>query len=324
MDRINFADSHLKTYAAFTIGSSGMLYLLYRSMYLNSQGSASRTEKTENGVFNYKTLGFVPDGQKEIYYTQPKNWVGKKCKEAFYALMGYMFSPKHSIDFINARKVDVDYEKTGFTLTNCPVEECDWHVRENRDKFYKAMEPFIRKLHPNAETVHWIDEAFLARNCEDGNPPAIDGPHVDYYVDQSIVKPFAGYDLSAYDIVIGLWKPENMSNPVVDYPLAVMDGSTLDEDCVIPVFGEITQTTIGKENQTIKFVSGALKYADKQKWFYYPEQTVDEVLVFRHYTNEKNGKPFACGHTSFQEPNSQKTFQSRRSIETRVGIILKK
>merc|ERR1712107_13540 len=90
------------------------------------------------------------------------------------------------------------------------------------------------------ETVHWIDEAFLARNCEDGNPPAIDGPHVDYYVDQSIVKPFAGYDLSAYDIVIGLWKPENMSNPVVDYPLAVMDGSTLDEDCVIPVWRNYT------------------------------------------------------------------------------------
>ena len=72
------------------------------------------------------------------------------------------------------------------------------------------MEKTIRELHPDAETVYWIDEAFLARNTTGGNPPAVDGPHVDYHVDQSVVKEFAGYDMSDFDIVVGLWKPTNM------------------------------------------------------------------------------------------------------------------
>ena len=35
-------------------------------------------------------------------------------------------------------------------------------------------------------------------------------------------------------------------------------------------------------------MSSTLVYSDKQKWYYYPEQTREELFVFRHYTNADN------------------------------------
>lgn len=315
---ISFSDINTRTYAALTVGSGASLYLLYKAFF-HSTGPV----KCEDGVFNYEKLNFVPENMNEIRYTQPKTAFGKMMQGAFYGILGF-FGQKHSVDFLNARKADIDYNKTGFMLVKSPIEECDWLQKENRERFYKAMEKTIRELHPDAERVDWIDEAFLARDTQGGNPPAVDGPHVDYHVDQSVVKDFCGYDVSGYDIMLGLWKPANMSTPIVDYPLAVMDFSTFDADKICPVFGEIEQTSIEEHSYSIKFVSGSLKHAEKQKWYYYPNQTVDEVLVFRQYTSEKNGKPLANPHTSFTEPNFSKIAPSRRSIETRVGIILKK
>jgi len=315
-------DSDVQKIAALSLCSGASFYFLYQ-MYFNRNDNVGPI-KSEDGVLNYRKLNFMPDSLNEIRYEQPKSAFGKMLTEAWHGLMGYMFLPKYSIDFLNARKADIDYQKNGFTLVKNPIEECDWLQKENREKFYKAMEKTIRELHPDAETVYWIDEAFLARNTTGGNPPAVDGPHVDYHVDQSVVKEFAGYDMSDFDIVVGLWKPANMTTPVVDYPLAVMDASTFHKDQVIPLFGSIRQTTIKQESQDIKFVSGSLKYSAQQRWYYYPNQTSEEVLVFRHYTNEKNGEPFACPHTSFTEPNFPREAPSRQSVETRVGIILKK
>jgi len=318
---INFNDN-VKQNIAYATVSGLSIYAAYRvlsSFAVQSEGVVKRKE----GVFNYRSLNFIGENQKELRYTQAKTRFGLLFQQYTYMILGALFGKKHSVDFLNARILGIDYKKQGFTLVKNPVEECDWLVKENREKFYKSMEPKIRELHPNVETIYWIDEAFLARSFDGGNPPAVNGPHLDYYPDQSIVMPFAGYDMSSFDIVLGLWKPANMDTPVVDYPLAIMDASTFDEDRVIPFFGEITQEQIGGQKHTIKFVSGSMKHASKQKWFYYPNQTVDEVLVWHHYTNQRVGGPYANPHTSFTEPH-QHGAPGRRSIETRVGLIMKK
>merc|ERR1711953_548863 len=315
--------SDVKKYAAMTFATGASLYFLQKAI-LSQLSEDAHPIKTEDGVFNYKSLGFMPEGSKGFTYKEPETRFGKIVQGAFYGLMKYLFSVEHSVDFHNARKADVDYEKNGFTLIKSPVEECDWQIKENREKFYKAMEPIIRELHPNVDKMQWYDQAFLARKVDGANPPAVDGPHLDYHIDQSVVLAHAGYDMSAFDIIIGLWKPANMTTPVVDYPLAIMDASTLDADRVVPFFGEIKQETIDKKTHSIKFVSGSVKHADKQKWYYYPNQTADEVILFRHYTNEKRGGPFACAHGSFTEPGAPKNAPSRQSIEMRVCITLKK
>jgi len=317
---MNFNDMKKNIACATVSGLS--IYAAYR-VVSSLAGQSEGVVKCKEGVFNYRSLGFMPQDQKEIRYTQAKTKFGQLFQQYTYMILGALFGTKHSVDFLNARILDIDYKKQGFTMVENPIEECDWLVKANREKFYKAMETTIRELHPNVETIYWIDEAFLARSFDGGNPPAVDGPHLDYYPDQTIVMPYAGYDMSSFDIVLGLWKPANMDTPVVDYPLAIMDASTFDEDRVIPFFGEITQEKIGGEKHTIKFVSGSMKHANKQKWFYYPDQTVKEVLVWHHYTNQRVGGPFANPHTSFTEPH-QRGVPARRSIETRVGLILKK
>jgi len=308
-----------QTVAALTLGSSASLYLLYKFFYAQNEEEV----KCEEGVFNYRKLKFMPDTSDEIRYKEPTSTIGKMVQGAFYGLM-QQFLKMYSVDFHNARQADIDYEKTGFTLVKSPVEECDWQNKDNRENFYKAMEKTIRELHPDAAELHWIDAAFLSRNTEGGNPPAVDGPHLDYYVDQNVSKEWCGYDQSGYDIVLGIWKPANMTTPVVDFPLAVMDASTFHKSQVIPMFGEMSNYSVDGAKQSFKFLSGAMKHSDKQKWYYYPEQTSDEILIFRQYTNEKNGEPFACPHTSFTEPKFPKSAPSRRSVETRVGITLRK
>merc|ERR1712200_294070 len=119
-------------------------------------------------------------------------------------------------------------------------------------------------------------------------------------------------------------KPDNMDTPVVDYPLAVMDASTFDPTDAIPFKGEIEQTRMDQSVHQVRFVSSSLKYSPKQKWYYYPEQTTNEILLLHHYTNENTLGAFANPDTSFKVPVFPLDAPSRRSVEMRVGLKFKK
>ena len=87
------------------------------------------------------------------------------------------------------------------------------HV-ENREKLYKALETDLRVLHPDLESVTWLDEACMVRTFEGENKPAVDTPHLDFYPDQDIHKAYCGHDFAEYDMVLGIWKPISMNTPV--------------------------------------------------------------------------------------------------------------
>jgi len=290
------------------------------------QMQANKPVETEDGVFNY-SMSFLPSGHDEISFRESESAIGRYFQKKMEVFFTYFFMDWQTIEFINARKADLDYHFSGFKIIENPVQQRDWHVKENRKEFIDAMNPIIRELHPEVDQILWFDDFALQRAVDGDNPPAINQIHLDYHIDQSITKAWTGYDLgSNFDMILGVWMPDNMNTPVVDYPLAFMDANTLDNEDVIPVFGELQQKSMEESTGTyrVKFTSSAVKHNSKQKWYYYPNQAPDEVLIFRQYTNENTLGTFANAHTSFKVPNFPTDAPSRRSIEMRVGLTFKK
>ena len=77
---------------------------------------------------------------------------------------------------------------------------------------------------------------------------------------------------------INWWRAiEPMKGPIQSYPLCVCDPNTITEDDI--VFVDILNGGIPAEIDTIKWLY--LKYNPAHKWYFYPEMTKDEVLVFK-------------------------------------------
>jgi len=111
-----------------------------------------------------------------------------------------------------------------------------------------------------------------------------------------------------------------MKNPVYDHPLAVMDMSTFRpwEDTV-EFRQEMSHIDQG-ESVWFKNLGGHIRHHEDQKWYYYPEMTTEEVLIFTHLTST-NGE--ANPHTSFKHPDrltKEFEFDTRKSVETRCMI----
>ena len=112
---------------------------------------------------------------------------------------------------------------------------------------------------------------------------------------------------------MGIWKPISPSK-VCDYPLALMDSTTLNFDHhIIPVDLSINFWSFYYQNLMAHII-----HSPKQRWYYYPFQTTKEVLLFHHYSE---GKKLANPHTSFLNRNCPKGNGPRVSVEMRVALF---
>merc|ERR1711973_400208 len=101
-------------------------------------------------------MAFTPGHTTEVEYVPSESWTaifGEKIQKKLNKVLQYLFSEYHTVEFLNAREADIDYHVNGFTLVESPMEECDWSVKENREKFYREMEPIIRELHPDSDEL---------------------------------------------------------------------------------------------------------------------------------------------------------------------------
>ena len=120
-------------------------------------------------------------------------------------------------------------------------------------------------------------------------------------------------------MVLGLWKPRQ-AGPTYDTPLFIGDASTLSAADVIPQYQRFENVSAGKV-QTVINTAGSIKHSDKQKWYYYPEQTSEEVVIFRHKTAHSPYKVNFHAAASLPLPEGALT---RQSIETRAFLFFKK
>eukprot|EP01050_Picozoa_sp_SAG11_P008318 SAG11_NODE_726_length_7512_cov_23.219479_4_plen_367_part_00 len=129
------------------------------------------------------------------------------------------------------------------------------------------------------------------------------------------IQQFESSSAAAY-FVINLWRPIlPMTGPVKSTPLAVLHPATLEYKDFVKV------DLIGgqfPEGQSYLHV----RYRPEHKWFYYPDMTVDEVLVWKqaHFVKGEPLSRMPVPHTAFKHPSALET-EPRCSFEHRVTIF---
>lgn len=116
--------------------------------------------------------------------------------------------------------------------------------------------------------------------------------------------------------MINLWRPVlPMKGPVRSTPLAMLHPATLDYKDLVTV------DLIGgqfPEGQTYLHV----RHRPEHKWFFYPDMTTDEVLVWKqaHFVKGEPLSRMPIPHTAFKHPTA-KASEPRCSFEHRVAVF---
>lgn len=240
------------------------------------------------------------------------------------------------IDILDARTADIDFDRTGFDLiSDDAFSMFDWDNTASsqvQDKLHDMMAPHIYNYYPNA--THFIINHVAKRKAR--AVKATNGPHMDinpsddereaFYADHEInagqkaLSCLMGRedecirDGEEIGAVLGLWVP-TMNTPVCDKPLAVMDSSSSTSSDTV--------TTIKASIPGRDMIFSGINYDPKQRWYYYPHQTPNEMLLFHHFKRDKThiwGNP----HTGFLLTGCGDEYATRASTEMRVVVFFKK
>lgn len=110
--------------------------------------------------------------------------------------------------------------------------------------------------------------------------------------------------------LVNLWR--SIRHPVLDAPLAVCDARSV---------------------ELADFVASDIFYPDRQgeiyqvmhrpthRWWYFPEMTRDEVLIFKQFDSASGPTASYTPHAAFEHPNAPAGTPPRESIEIRCLLI---
>lgn len=224
-------------------------------------------------------------------------------------------------------------ELEGFELLSHQSKVCDfWDEAELRELHYKEMEQLVCKR-LNARVVIVFDHT-LRRRAQ--HKPPLDGMGGSFaVVREPVGRVHADYtprsaperlksilsnrnDLKVEDVkkyaIVGAWRPLN-DGPLFDSPLAIADARSLKSGDFVP--NDLIYPD--RRGQTY-----AVSHNDSHQWFYYPGQTKEEVLLFRHFDLEAGasiGTTGAAAHTAVEEPTRPNFAEARQSLELRILVI---
>mmetsp|Transcript_4712 Transcript_4712/g.8077 ORF Transcript_4712/g.8077 Transcript_4712/m.8077 type:complete len:325 (+) Transcript_4712:69-1043(+) len=229
-------------------------------------------------------------------------------------------------------------ESYGFALEKWPSKVVDFEDRKEVESVYYAeMRDVVKRL-AGADTVlvfdHTIRESGNTNlNAQAGESAApVPRVHCDYTADgaprrlqllgkEGINSLKRGRMLTEAEVdklaagrfaFINVWRPIS-DEPVYRMPLAVCDERSVAlEDRFL--YELVFPDRIG-ENYSLKFSAD-------HKWYYFPRQTKEEVLVFKVYDKKEDGPRFVF-HTAFDDPSTPPDAPPRRSIEARTIAFFK-
>eukprot|EP00127_Corallochytrium_limacisporum_P007231 Clim_evm4s244 gene=Clim_evmTU4s244 len=233
------------------------------------------------------------------------------------------------------------FNKYGFVLLShkTSMTPDQWKNQIEVKRVYgQEVTELIQHLVGNSAQVHFEDSYLVVRGGKKGEEYASE-VHADNCETlpelQRSLKAYYGPDVTMPDfqqdterlMVIDLWRPIlPMKGPVLTTPLAMAAkySVTKDEDVVPSLLLNYADTGLPVEDYK-------LKYSDRQKWFYYPEMTTDEVIVMVHFDRfrdeqkqqqlEQQCFPIVF-HTAFRLDNPPKHAEPRVSAEYRVVVNL--
>jgi hypothetical protein len=110
--------------------------------------------------------------------------------------------------------------------------------------------------------------------------------------------------------IINFWRP--ISHAVQNWPLAMCDAQSIDPADLIPT----DLVYPDKVGETYSF-----RHNSAHRWYYFPEQAPDEVLLLKIFDSRTDGTARLTAHTAFDDPTSPADALPRRSIELRTLVF---
>lgn len=109
--------------------------------------------------------------------------------------------------------------------------------------------------------------------------------------------------------IVNIWRSTTQGN-VQNWPLVLADATTVAADDVVPVERKAANGRRGEIQLGL--------YRLHHQWYYYPQMTPDEALVFQTFDS---AAPSRTLHSSFDDPTAPDDAPPRQSIETRCFVF---
>lgn len=229
-------------------------------------------------------------------------------------------------------------DQHGFVLLNAPHTVSDWGDKEDvAQNYMPQVEEIIRsRLYPGRELIIMQPPFVMRRGAGTDIPQYGTGIHCDH--DRTLddyyhnIEAFAGPGVASQlrnrldegdvdrFLVLDFWRP-TMDEPLRHMPLVLCDPDSINPDDMISTALE----GIAPNGATTFHIG--LKHNLNQRWYYYPEMTADEVLVFKLFELRKGEEPQrfrACLHCAVEDPWTPADAKPRQSCEHRVSVLLLK
>jgi hypothetical protein len=221
----------------------------------------------------------------------------------------------------NARAVAdrLSLDREGFVLLDQPSAVTDFYDEAQvRDLYYGEVERLV-KAQTGAVEVEVFDHTIrVQRDGGDsiGQRAPVTLVHNDYThrSGPQRVRDLLNADRAATWLAgrvaeFNLWRP--IRGPVRSMPLAICDASSVAPDDLV--------TTELVYPDRVGEVYNAV-HSDDHRWFYVPDMRADEVLMFKGYDSQTDGRARFTPHTAFDLKSSRAGAPPRESIETRALV----
>ena len=128
----------------------------------------------------------------------------------------------------------------------------------------------------------------------------------------AMVKTFLGDEIPAGRrwAMYNLWRA--VSPPPQDIPLAVCDATSV----VAADEVTVTAVTTTRSSGDLRHDTTGYRYNPRHRWHYYPDMTIDEVIVFKAHDSDHN-RSCRVPHSAFDHPRSEPGTPTRASVEAR-------
>ena len=207
-------------------------------------------------------------------------------------------------------------DRHAVTLVREPSKLKDYSSTQEviEQAYYPECSALVKKL---TGATHVACFGFAVRGGPDNSPAGKRQPVMNAHIDYTVDTAGAVAERIAPDHIkgtrygfkaINVWRP---IAPVECNPLAVVDGSSVVREDL-----RLCRLNASRSGMADSY-GWNMAYSPAQRWYYAPDMTPDEALVFILIDSVPSGVQFG-GHTSFNDPNSKPNAKPRQSIEVRT------
>jgi hypothetical protein len=265
-------------------------------------------------------------GQEPGYVDTWMNWAGEIQGRARVDVPDWsrtnLVLEKHDVRIHDGRGVDLSLDREGFILARhpCPLAP-DADLTSGAAAYLASVAAFLKEL-SGAELVLAQGTGLLKRHAERAKVEGAVGPsrwaHMDYteYAANKWVDWIEGWQ----DVKLRHWPRfaiyqtwRCISPPPQDNTLVLCDAASIrPEQCI--VFDACLRQPYDAPGA--QFESQLCRFDPGQRWFYFPNLTADELIVFKAYDSDHSRWAQAL-HNSADIPGVPEDAAPRVSIEAR-------